>query len=218
VLTAGCFFFANGSKSPNLTSSESYPPRRATHLPVRKGFSLLELLAVLGLLGLLTALSFPAWRTFLDSGARRTGEALVMEALEHARGEAISSGREVWLVLRHDGEKTRDAFRIVARSGVETVSLGGWTPLPAGITFHTGSHAIPDARPPRGILETAGNPPGGNESFGAMMFLRSGSIGWPKPGECSLCIPLDSKNGTRVVSLSRGTGRASIPPAQKGNP
>jgi prepilin-type N-terminal cleavage/methylation domain-containing protein len=177
---------------------------------VRKGFSLLELLAALGLLGMLAALSYPAWRALLNSGARRTGEARLMETLEHARGEAISSGRDVWVVLRHDGGKGADADRIVAEVAGGAVPMGGWSKLPPGVTFHTGSNAIPDATPPREIGVTAGNPQGGDGTLGAVMFLRSGGIGWPKPGACSLSIPLDSKSGTSVINLSRGTGRASI--------
>lgn len=185
---------------------------------MRKGFSLLELLIVLGLLGVLAALSFPAWRTLLDSGSRRTGEARIMEALDHARGEAISSGREVWLVLRHDGAKGRDAVRIVARGAGGTLPLGGWSQLPAGVSFHTGSNAITDARPPRKIQEAAGIPPHQNGNLGALLFLRSGSIGWPKPGEGNLFIPLDFQKGSSLITLSRGTGRASIATSEGGAP
>lgn len=184
---------------------------------MRKGFSLLELLAVLGLLAVLSALSFHAWRTLLNSGARRTGEARVMEALEHARSEAISSGRDVWLVLRHDGGKGADAGRIVARGNGGTVALNGWCGLPQGITFHTGSNAIPDAHPPREIQETSGSTTNGNGTLGAVMFLRSGSVGWPKPGAESLVIPLDSKEGQSLITLSRGTGRASLSPLKGGS-
>ena len=134
-----------------------------------------------------------------------------MDAVEHARSEAISSGREVWVVFRHNGAaKGPDADRIMAREGGKIVPLGGWNRLPQGITFHTGSQAIPDARPPKEILETADNPPFAQDSFGAVMFLRSGTVGWPKPGAESLCIPLDSKGGRSLITLSRGTGRASI--------
>ena len=183
---------------------------------MRKGFTLLELLAVLGLIGALAVLSFPAWRTLMNSAARRTGEARIMESLEHARGEAISSGKEVWLLLRHDRGNGRDADRILARNGRDITPLGPWDHLPQGITFHEGSGGIPDAPPPRDILESAVNPGHADGSFGAVMFLRSGSIGWPKTGQCNLSIAVDSKNGTSVITLSRGTGRASISPAQGG--
>lgn len=212
-----CFFFANGVISRNLTGFPSLRPLRAPEFPVRKGFSLLELLSVLGLLGVLAALSFPAWRSLLSSGARRTGESRIMDAVEHARSEAISSGREVWVVFRHNGSKGPDADRIMAREGGKIVPLSGWNRLPQGITFHTGSQAIPDARPPKEILETAENLPCAQDSFGAVMFLRSGTVGWPKPGAESLCIPLDSKGGRSLITLSRGTGRASISQPQGAN-
>jgi hypothetical protein len=140
-----------------------------------------------------------------------------MDAVEHARSEAISSGREVWVVFRHYGAKGPDADRIMAREGGKIVPLSGWNRLPQGITFHTGSQAIPDARPPKEILETADNPPCGQDSFGALMFLRSGTVGWPKPGAESLCLPLDSKGGRSLITLSRGTGRASISHPQGAN-
>jgi prepilin-type N-terminal cleavage/methylation domain-containing protein len=177
---------------------------------VRKGFTLLELLVVLAFLAILAALSFPAWRVLLDSGSRRTSEALVMDALEHARSEAISSGREVWLVLRHHGGNGRDALRILTRTSDGIAPMGGWSPLPPGIVFQTGSSAIPDAHPPKDIQDAADTSPGTNATYGAIMFLRSGTVGWPKPGEGKLCIPLDSKKGSRLITLSRGTGRATI--------
>lgn len=149
VVAGKVFFFANGVISRNLTGFPSLRPLCAPELPVRKGFSLLELLSVLGLLGVLAALSFPAWRSLLSSGARRTGESRIMDVVEHARSEAISSGREVWVVFRHNGAKGPDADRIMAREGAKVVPLGGWNRLPQGITFHTGSKAIPDALPQR---------------------------------------------------------------------
>jgi len=139
-----------------------------------------------------------------------------MDLVGHARSEAISSGREVWVVFRHDAGKGRDADRIVARTGGKIIPLGAWEQLPPGITFHEGSKAVPDARPPREIQQAADNPVRTNCSFGAVMFLRSGTVGWPRPGAESLCIPLDSKGGTSLITLSRGTGRASIYPSQGG--
>lgn len=185
---------------------------------MRKGFSLLELLVVLGLLGVLATLSFPAWKSLLYSGARRTGESRIMETVEHARSEAISSSREVWVVFRHAVGRARDAERILARDRGKISPLGGWESLPPGITFHEGSKAIPDAHPPPEIRDASETPESANNHLGAVMFLRSGTVGWPKPGAESLSIPLDSKGGSRIVTLSRGTGRASISPQQGGTP
>jgi prepilin-type N-terminal cleavage/methylation domain-containing protein len=185
---------------------------------VRKGFSLLELLAVLGLLGVLAALSFPAWRALLNSGSRRTAEARIMEAVEHARTEAISSGREIWVVFRHNASKGPDAERIMAREGGKIVPLGGWERLPRGIAFHLGSKAITDAHPPREIQEAALNSGSREDSLGAVMFLRTGTVGWPKPGAESLIIPLCYPEGSSTITLSRGTGRASLSKWQGGNP
>jgi prepilin-type N-terminal cleavage/methylation domain-containing protein len=181
---------------------------------VRKGFSLLELLAVLGLLSVLAALSFPAWRSLLNSGARRTGESRIMESLEHARTEAISSGREIWVVFRHNDSKDPDAERIMARKGAAIIPLAGWERLPRGMTFHLGSKAIPDANPPREIQEAALNSGSREDSLGAVMFLRSGTVGWPKPGAENLSIPLCFPGGSSTITLSRGTGRASLSKGQ----
>jgi len=123
----------------------------------------------MALLGILAALSFPAWRGLLDSGARRTGEARVMDVLEHARGEAVSSGRDVWVVLRHDGGGGADADRIVARDGANFVPLGGWDRLPRGITFRTGAAAVPDAVPAR-------NPGDRGRSAGRKRYPRGGYV------------------------------------------
>jgi prepilin-type N-terminal cleavage/methylation domain-containing protein len=185
-------------------------PHRSIELSVRKGFSLLELLAVLGLLCMLATLSFPAFRSLLHSGSRRTAETRVMDSLEHARSEAIASGRNVWVVFRHAAAEGPDAGRLLAETKGSIVPLGAWQRLPAGITFRAGSGGIPDARPPLEIMEAATHPRSDIASMGAVMFLRSGSVGWPKPGAESLAIPLDSPSGRSLISLSRATGRATL--------
>jgi prepilin-type N-terminal cleavage/methylation domain-containing protein len=211
-MASGGVFFLREKRANHtvLRADQDTQPKHTTYFPVRKGFTLPELLAVLALVGILAALSYPAWRVLLTSGARRVGEARVMEALEHSRSMAISSGKEVWLVMRHDEAKQRDAGRIMVRSGKEILPEGGWDQLPPGITFLEGSGAITDVPPPLDIREAAVNSRSGNDHLGAVMFLRSGSIGWPKTGACSLSIPIDSKNGTSVITLSRGTGKAVI--------
>jgi len=141
-----------------------------------------------------------------------------METLDHARREAISSGREVWVVLRHDPKKRLDAERIVIWKDGKFSPEGGWVQLPSGVAFELGSGAIPDASPPPEILEAAGKAPDEGTSFGGVMFLRSGTVGWPKPGAESLLIPLDSKHVKSLVSLSRGTGKAFIAPSPGGTP
>lgn len=166
----------------------------------------------LGLVLLLVSLSFPAWNGLMRAGNRRAATSRVMDTLEHARSEAIASGREVWVLMRPAGKEGAASLRMVAGGRKGAVPLGPWTPLPAGTDFLGGRGAIPDEPPPAEVLAAAGGSgkPGG-VSPGSVMFRPSGEIGRPLPGGNSLSVPFVSGGRETIVTLSRGTGRAGCP-------
>lgn len=187
------------------------PSERAPRL----GFTLTELLAALCVIALLLGLAFPAGQALLRSASSRAATARVMDVLENARAEAVGSGREVWVVLRHDGRKGKDssgdALRVVVREGRGASPLGPWSKLPSGAAFRTGSGAIPDEPAPSDILAAACGSPSATAGVttGALMFRRSGDIGRPGRGGNSLVVPIDTATGASTVTLTRGTGRPS---------
>jgi prepilin-type N-terminal cleavage/methylation domain-containing protein len=172
----------------------------------RGAFTLVELLAVLAMIAILSVLSIHAWQSLFGAGTRGSGVAMVMDALEHARSEAIGSGRDVWVVIRQGGSGSRASLRIVAGGRGETLPLGGWIMLPPGARFSGDAREIAEAMPPADIASAAGE----GQVTGAVMFRRSGVVGWPKEGDASLVLRLENGSGTSVITVARGTGRASL--------
>lgn len=132
---------------------------------------------------------------------------MVMDALDHGRREAIGGDRNVWVVMRRGAPGERDSMRIVAAGKQGAFPLGGWIRLPAGIRFRSGTGDLCGARPPEGISLAAGDA-GGIQ--GAVMFLRSGMVGWPKEGDASLSIHLQNAGADSLITIARGTGRAVL--------
>jgi len=182
-------------------------PRAATRS--RGAFTLLELLAVLALIAILSALSLPAWRSLLSSSGAKAGTSLVMDSLASARSQAVSSGSEVWVVMRRGNKTDGGALRLISRNAAGATPLGGWSRLPSGVTF--GRENLADAIPPAEICQAA-SPGESPLPQGGVMFLRSGGVGWPKAGGPPLVISLSSSSGISRITLSRGTGKALLSP------
>lgn len=161
----------------------------------------------------LATMTIPAWGLLSKSLARRNATALVMESLERARSEAITTKRDVWVIFCHyprgDG---RDALRLVANDGDKVSAMGPWSKLPPSISFREGNGTLMEERPPAEIVKAALTEPGiaGNGTAGCLMFRRSGGIGIPLQGGNSLTISFGSSKGPdSTVTLARAAGRAS---------
>ena len=179
----------------------------------KNGLTLTELLVSITVIAALASLTVPAWTTLTRSRARQVASSMVMESLELARSTALTTKKETWVVFRHPGEGQRDAFRIVS-SGDESLSpLGAWKQLPAGIFFRDGEGTLMDEPPSSEILSSALNDsaaPAG-QTFGSVMFQRSGRIGRPLRGGNQLTLSFHSLSGPapQPILLSRATGRSS---------
>lgn len=178
-----------------------------SRLDPRSGFSLPELLAALALMGILATLCYPAWMPLLSAGTRASGTALVMDVLEQGRREAIAGGRNVWVVMRQGSFGERDSMRIMAEGGGGTLPVGAWIRLPGGLRFRVDDGDLCGAKPPEVIARAAGADGG---MKGAVMFRRSGTVGWPKEGEAVLSLRLENSGKESLISIARGTGRAAL--------
>ena len=132
---------------------------------------------------------------------------MVMDALDYGRREAISGDRNVWIVMRRGAPEERDSMRIIADGKEGTFPLGAWIRLPPGIRFGSGSGDLCRAKPPEGISLAAG---GAGDIEGAVMFRRSGMVGWPKEGNVSLSLHLENAGKASLITIARGTGRAML--------
>ena len=163
----------------------------------------------------LASLAIPAWGLLSKTVARRNATAMVMESLERARSEAITTKQDIWIIFCHhprgDGP---DALRLVTKEGgsVSPRAIGPWIKLPPSISFREGSGTLMDERAPDDIVKAAFTKPdqSGDFTAGALMFRRSGGIGIPAQGGNSLTISLGpSKGPDSIITLARAAGRAS---------
>jgi hypothetical protein len=138
---------------------------------------------------------------------------MVMESMELARSTALTSKKDVWVIFHHQGQGLRDAFRIVSSGDGSVTPLGPWKQLPTGISFLNGEGSLMDEQPPQEILSSSLNnsTPLAGETFGSVMFQRTGRIGRPLRGGNQLTLAFGSSAGSAPlpILLSRATGRSS---------
>ncbi len=198
---------------PSTCAPVRYHPSDHALTVNRRGFSLLELLVTITLIAALVSLVAPSWTKITGSHARRTATSSVMETLERARGAAIAGKKEVWVIFRHPGDRSRDSLRIVTRDSGTLSALGPWLYLPPGLTFHGGSDTLMEERPSPDVIKTSlgGTAPGAGDLFGNVMFQRSGRVGLPMQGGNQLMLRFDAAKGPapEPVILSRASGRAT---------
>ncbi|MEI7962322.1 MAG: prepilin-type N-terminal cleavage/methylation domain-containing protein [Verrucomicrobiota bacterium] len=179
----------------------------------RTGLTLTELLVSITVIAALASLAVPAWSTITSSRARQVASGMVMESLELARSTALTTKKDVWVIFHHQGDGHRDAFRVVSSGDGSVVPLGPWKQLPSGISFLEGEGTLMDEHPPQEILSSSLNnsTPLAGETFGSVMFQRSGRIGRPLRGGNQLTLSFHSLVGTPPlpILLSRATGRSS---------
>jgi prepilin-type N-terminal cleavage/methylation domain-containing protein len=178
-----------------------------------RGFTLTELLVTITIIAALVSLTIPAWSAVTRARAGKNAGSLVMESLERARSEAVTTRRTVWVLFRHAADHTGDGIRILAKGNGSVVPEGPWLKLPAGITFHAGAGTLLEEAPPGEILSAAGGTPVTSDAkIGSVMFHQSGRIGYPPRGGSQLSLVLDSAGGSACgqITLSRSTGKPAI--------
>ena len=73
-----------------------------------RGFSLVEILVVVGIIGLLLSFMGPVVEGLAGAGGRKGGVTIVMNTLEQARVTAIQRGREwLWFFGRKTASESR---------------------------------------------------------------------------------------------------------------
>lgn len=95
----------------------------------RRGFTLTEILIVIGLIVLIMALAVPAFNAITGSRSVDAGENLVAAMLGRARAEAIRNHRVAGVAIFYDRASERTAMAIVVPSG----DRNGVSDEPAGL-------------------------------------------------------------------------------------
>lgn len=194
-----------------------HPPSPTLKItPVNRGLTLTELLVTITVITALASLAVPAWSALTRSQARKVGPGMVMESMERARSEAITTKRPVWVLFRHSPGSGSDDLRIMAKGESSVLPLGPWVKLPQGITFRSGAGTLLDEKPAEDVLSSAINGSSANAPsgtlVGSVMFRPTGSVGYPLRGGNQLTLGLDSTGGKScgLVTLSRATGRPAM--------
>lgn len=120
-----------------------------------RGFSLVELMAVVGIMALLAVVGVPALKGLTGSGGRKQAMSQLLGALEVARNTAISSGTNAAVIFPDSSFSLGDAYKyrsmaVVAWNPTNPATpgnmVGSWIALPQGISFFPASiSALPNA-------------------------------------------------------------------------
>ncbi|MBW7896051.1 MAG: prepilin-type N-terminal cleavage/methylation domain-containing protein [Opitutaceae bacterium] len=97
----------------------------------RRGFTLIELLVVIGVIAALAAVVIGGLRGADKSTALRSAQATVVNLLATARSKAMSSGRDVLLLVNHnvaDAERFRRMLAVVDKDDVTLVHVVAFLP------------------------------------------------------------------------------------------
>jgi prepilin-type N-terminal cleavage/methylation domain-containing protein len=186
------------------------------------GYTLIEMLAVLGVLGVMSAAMLPAVLGLNKSSSRRVAVSTVMVGLDQARTLAIAQGRSSYVVFATDlsmGDDYRfKAFAIFQDDeSFATKMVNGWKILPTGICFKNVASLVTASTAPFNCAGTTRTLP--YVKFGPTGIIQSPT----SPGLLQLLIYIGNTatNGTQYstdqgqatapvekVTLSASTGRA----------
>jgi len=204
----------------------------------RNGFSLLELLVVVGVTALMLSLMSPVMEGLTSARGRKGGVTIVMNTLELARVSAIEKGRDVVVVFwKKNGTPgvaidEADAMIVLRKNDADTdwEPITRWVQLPKGVLLHGEdgqSHILKDSAG-LGVVNdaTLENLPGSpdKQDLGGVHFTKSGSVQSPnnasglriaitegqRDGEGRLAVDRQKAGGYEVISIARFTGRVSL--------
>lgn len=149
----------SGALLRRFSQSRSFavsPVQRFNHstLQRRAGFSLLELLIVLGIVAMALAALIPAVTSLAKSGGRRAALNSLLGGIEQARAEAIKSGQATYVVFPTFGAGTAQStvdrynyrsytiFEDNAASPGNVKQLTDWKSFPVGVALRAAAYTI----------------------------------------------------------------------------
>lgn len=148
--------------------SPSYLYQNCSFRSALRGFSLVELLAVIAIISLLLGVAGFGLRKYTDQTSLDSAESLVIGILDQAQMEAVATGRPRYVLFQiHDSPAVSIAEEYDSPQRVRLV--GKWQRLPDGISFR---HELPT------ILDSAAISVDLGDEFDALMpCIRFGPAG-----------------------------------------
>ena len=194
-----------------------------------RGFSLIELLAVLAVVIIMMSMLLPAISGFGGSTARKGAVTTVMNTLEQARVAALESGRNVMVVFARPNFPERDALVVLREpedAAADYEALTRWIRLPEKVLLHepVQGQSVFSANV-ESVLEEeripVAKPPNTTKDLAVLIFNSSGAVEFPvgrtqrnirisegvrgENGQEALTI-----RGFDMVSVARFTGRTQL--------
>lgn len=209
--------------------SVSTPQSPMLHLPASQhlevpekrmppGFSLIEMLFVIGVIAVLSALALPALQGLVGASGKRGGVNMVVNAIERARMAAIENGVNTYVAFApanaHADVNTRAlmVFRDPKPGETARVGLTRWMLLPTGVAY---------SNPPSGVetntvwtgLPRLATPTNAitNGSMPVIRFDRFGRV--PPLSQANPAIVVSegpAQKTKETITVQRLTGRVTV--------
>ena len=199
-------------------------PRRAVALR-EGGFTLLELLIVMGIIAMVLAFLVPAVTSLSKSGGRRAARDSLLGGIEQARAEAIKSGQGTYVVfptfttgtqstLDRYNYRSYAIFEDDAANPGNVKQLTDWKSFPAGVALRAaGTAALSNLADPATTLTPpvtfTFNPDTSATPFRCFKFNSNGEVQAPAGNVLLSVFEGYVNNGTEVATTKDGSGNPS---------
>ena len=191
---------------------------------IRAGFTLLELLIVLGIIAIMLVALVPAVTSLSKAAGRRAARDSLLGGIEQARAEAIKSGQPTYVVFPTFGAGTGQAtldrynyrsyaiFEIDPATGVAK-QLTDWKSFPTGVALRAAGPAplsnppLPAWTPPPGFTFTPDT--NASPTFLSFQFNSNGEVAAPAGNVVLGVFEGYVNNGSEVATTKDGSGNPS---------
>jgi prepilin-type N-terminal cleavage/methylation domain-containing protein len=219
-------FVCRGSRAGcGLPTSDLRRPTSADRGPESvRGFTLLELLIVVGIIAMVLAFLTPAVTSLSKSGGRRAALNSLLGGIEQARAEAIKSGQATYVVFPTFTSGTQSTldrynyrsyaiFEDNAASPGSVKQLTDWKSFPAGVALRAaGTAALSNLADPATLMPPVTftfNPDTSATPFRCFKFNSNGEVQAPAGNVLLSVFEGYVNNGTEVATTKDASGNAS---------